>query len=352
MWCVTSGGTGITPTDRTPDVTRALLDYEIPGIAEAIRAYSRDRVPTSALSRGLAGVAGRTLIVNLPGSMGGARDGAGRARPDPGPRGGPAARRRPPGCRLDVGARRVTQLDGARTRPPVSRPPTARALGRGPGRLPRRRLRAAAPEPVEVPLAAADGHTLAAALTTLTALPAFPTSSVDGYAARGPGPWRVVGRVLAGAVPDPIDLDTAIEIATGAMVPVGTEHIVRVEDADSTDGPGHRRVPALPDWRDLGDEAARRRGAAAGRHTGHPGRGRPRRRLRLRHARGAPAAARRAWSSSATSCSPPGRPGRAGFATRSGPSCRVGCAGSARHRSPAPTRAARWRTPWTPTSTR
>lgn len=72
---LTSGGTGITPTDRTPDVTGDLLDYEIPGIAEAVRAYSRDRVPTSALSRGLAGVAGRTLIVNLPGSTGGARDG-------------------------------------------------------------------------------------------------------------------------------------------------------------------------------------------------------------------------------------------------------------------------------------
>ena len=72
---LTSGGTGITPTDRTPDVTRPLLDYEIPGIAEAIRAYSRDRVPASALSRGLAGVAARTLVVNLPGSTGGARDG-------------------------------------------------------------------------------------------------------------------------------------------------------------------------------------------------------------------------------------------------------------------------------------
>jgi molybdenum cofactor synthesis domain-containing protein len=72
---LTSGGTGITPTDRTPDVTRALLDYEVPGIAEAIRAHSRDRVPSSVLSRGLAGVAGRTLIINLPGSLGGARDG-------------------------------------------------------------------------------------------------------------------------------------------------------------------------------------------------------------------------------------------------------------------------------------
>ena len=72
---VTSGGTGVTPTDRTPEATRPVLDFEIPGIAESIRAVSRDRVPAAALSRGLAGVAGRTLVVNLPGSTGGARDG-------------------------------------------------------------------------------------------------------------------------------------------------------------------------------------------------------------------------------------------------------------------------------------
>ena len=72
---LTSGGTGVTPTDRTPEATRPVLDFEVPGIAEAIRAYSRDKVPAAALSRGLAGVAGRTLIVNLPGSTGGARDG-------------------------------------------------------------------------------------------------------------------------------------------------------------------------------------------------------------------------------------------------------------------------------------
>jgi molybdenum cofactor synthesis domain-containing protein len=72
---LTSGGTGITPTDRTPEATRPLLDFEVPGIAEAVRAYSRDKVPAAALSRGLAGVAGRTLVVNLPGSTGGARDG-------------------------------------------------------------------------------------------------------------------------------------------------------------------------------------------------------------------------------------------------------------------------------------
>ncbi|MFI6879240.1 molybdenum cofactor biosynthesis protein B [Streptomyces sp. NPDC050400] len=72
---VTTGGTGISPTDRTPEATARVLDAEVPGIPEAIRAYGREKVPTAALSRGLAGVAGRTLIVNLPGSSGGVRDG-------------------------------------------------------------------------------------------------------------------------------------------------------------------------------------------------------------------------------------------------------------------------------------
>ncbi|MFD3500794.1 molybdenum cofactor biosynthesis protein B [Streptomyces sp. NPDC058676] len=72
---VTTGGTGISPTDRTPEATRRVIDHEVPGIAEAIRAFGREKVPTAALSRGLAGVAGRTLIVNLPGSTGGVRDG-------------------------------------------------------------------------------------------------------------------------------------------------------------------------------------------------------------------------------------------------------------------------------------
>ncbi|MEU9982055.1 MogA/MoaB family molybdenum cofactor biosynthesis protein [Streptomyces sp. NPDC050856] len=72
---LTTGGTGVSPTDRTPEATGRVLDHEVPGIPEAIRAYGRDKVPTAALSRGLAGVAGRTLIVNLPGSTGGVRDG-------------------------------------------------------------------------------------------------------------------------------------------------------------------------------------------------------------------------------------------------------------------------------------
>ncbi|MCG8924275.1 MogA/MoaB family molybdenum cofactor biosynthesis protein [Lentzea sp. DG1S-22] len=72
---VTTGGTGINPTDRTPEMTRAVLDYEIPGLADAIRMSGWPRVPGSVLSRGVAGVAGRTLVVNLPGSTGGVRDG-------------------------------------------------------------------------------------------------------------------------------------------------------------------------------------------------------------------------------------------------------------------------------------
>jgi molybdenum cofactor synthesis domain-containing protein len=73
---LTTGGTGLTPTDRTPEATRAVLDAEIPGIAEAIRAYGTAQgVPTAMLSRGLAGRAGGTLIVNLPGSPGGCTDG-------------------------------------------------------------------------------------------------------------------------------------------------------------------------------------------------------------------------------------------------------------------------------------
>lgn len=72
---LTTGGTGISPTDRTPEMTGRVLDREIPGIAEAIRAEGRTKVATAALSRGVAGVAGSTLIVNLPGSTGGVKDG-------------------------------------------------------------------------------------------------------------------------------------------------------------------------------------------------------------------------------------------------------------------------------------
>jgi len=72
---ITTGGTGISPTDATPEVTRGLLDYEVPGLADAIRAAGAPKVPTAVLSRGVTGVAGRTLVINLPGSTGGVRDG-------------------------------------------------------------------------------------------------------------------------------------------------------------------------------------------------------------------------------------------------------------------------------------
>ena len=73
---LTTGGTGLTPTDLTPEVTRALLDREVPGVAEAIRAHGVAKgVATAALSRGVAGVCGKALVVNLPGSRGGVKDG-------------------------------------------------------------------------------------------------------------------------------------------------------------------------------------------------------------------------------------------------------------------------------------
>jgi molybdenum cofactor synthesis domain-containing protein len=72
---ITSGGTGISPTDSTPEATSGVLDYQIPGLADAIRRSGLPNVPTSVLSRGVCGVAGRTLVVNLPGSPGGVNDG-------------------------------------------------------------------------------------------------------------------------------------------------------------------------------------------------------------------------------------------------------------------------------------
>lgn len=72
---LTTGGTGLTPTDRTPEQTAALLDRHVPGIAEAIRAAGvAQGVPTAVLSRGLAGIVGDCLVVNLPGSRGGVKD--------------------------------------------------------------------------------------------------------------------------------------------------------------------------------------------------------------------------------------------------------------------------------------
>ncbi|MEP7055549.1 MAG: molybdenum cofactor synthesis domain-containing protein [Actinomycetota bacterium] len=77
----TTGGTGLAPRDVTPEATRDVIEREAPGLAEAIRAFGRERVPTSILSRGVAGVAGRSLVVNLPGSTGGVRDGVAALAP-------------------------------------------------------------------------------------------------------------------------------------------------------------------------------------------------------------------------------------------------------------------------------
>lgn len=71
----TTGGTGFAPRDVTPEATRRVLDREAPGLAEALRMFNRDKVPTTILSRAVAGVAQATIIVNLPGSPSGVRDG-------------------------------------------------------------------------------------------------------------------------------------------------------------------------------------------------------------------------------------------------------------------------------------
>ncbi|TDC37451.1 molybdopterin molybdenumtransferase MoeA [Micromonospora sp. 15K316] len=116
---------------------------------------------------------------------------------------------------------------------------------------------AAALPVVARPLAETDGLTLAEPLTARTDLPAFPTASVDGWAVRGAGPWRVVGRVLAGSTPPPLTEDgTTVEIATGAMVPEGTAALLRIEESDRTSDARVVGTPrSAPEWRQPGEEA-------------------------------------------------------------------------------------------------
>jgi len=119
--------------------------------------------------------------------------------------------------------------------------------------------RKAAGDAERVALADADGRTLAEPLRALTDLPAFPTSSIDGWAVRGPAPWRPIGRVLAGGHAAPLDEDgTCFEIATGAMVPAGATALIRVEES-TRDAAGlvSGQPRDLPEWRLPGEEAHR-----------------------------------------------------------------------------------------------
>ncbi len=78
---LTTGGTGLAPSDVTPEAVRPMLEREVPGIAEAVRLAGREQVPTSVLSRGVAGSIGTVLVITLPGSPGGVRDGMGVVAP-------------------------------------------------------------------------------------------------------------------------------------------------------------------------------------------------------------------------------------------------------------------------------
>ncbi|MCP2326025.1 molybdopterin molybdotransferase [Hamadaea flava] len=109
----------------------------------------------------------------------------------------------------------------------------------------------------EVGLADADGLTLAEPLVARTPLPAFTTASVDGWVLRGDGPWRVAGRVLAGQRAPELAVDgTAMEIATGAMVPVGATTILRLEHGELRDDVVSGTPKAEPEWRVPGEECA------------------------------------------------------------------------------------------------
>lgn len=113
---------------------------------------------------------------------------------------------------------------------------------------------AARPAAVELPFDAAIGSALAAPLTAVSDLPAFPTSAVDGWAVAGAGPWQIGGAVLAGQVPEPLKPGQAVKIATGAQVPEGTEGIIRLEHSEIDDD-GRVDGPAAREWREAGEEA-------------------------------------------------------------------------------------------------
>jgi molybdopterin molybdotransferase len=116
--------------------------------------------------------------------------------------------------------------------------------------------RAAMLGPVTLPLSRCDQATLADDVRAGTDMPAFMTSCVDGYAVRGPGPWRVTGRILAGEIATPLRFDGATaQIATGAMVPADTEAVIRIEDSATTDGLITGTPRPKREWRHAGEDA-------------------------------------------------------------------------------------------------
>ena len=110
--------------------------------------------------------------------------------------------------------------------------------------------------PLHCKISEADGTTLAAPLTALTPMPPFTTSSVDGYAVRGSGPWTLSGRVLAGEIAPSIADGCAVEVATGAMVPAELDNIIRTENATIEGDKVHGQTRPKKEWREVGEEFA------------------------------------------------------------------------------------------------
>jgi molybdopterin molybdotransferase len=116
--------------------------------------------------------------------------------------------------------------------------------------------RRVAVEPRDIALSEADGLTLAEPVVARTPLPAFTTANVDGWVLRGSGPWHISGRILAGGpAPDLSEDGTAMEIATGAMVPEGAQSILRLEHGELRDGRLYGQPKDAPEWRVPGDES-------------------------------------------------------------------------------------------------
>jgi len=234
---VTTGGTGVTPRDVTPEATKSIIELEVPGLSEALRFTGYGKTPLAVISRGVAGICGRTLIINLPGSPSAVRDGMETLAPI-----------LPHVIRMIRGqdtehhhALNSSAFDERRAVLSVEEAQeailsTVEVLG------------------VErVPLLAAVGRVLAETVSADRNIPPMTNAAMDGYAvrgtevARGALHLRVVGHVAAGHEAGVvIGPGEAVRIMTGAPIPAGADTVVRFEDTRMEDDHITVFEPPLP----------------------------------------------------------------------------------------------------------